>query len=178
MQALLAKAAKIKLAIFDIDGVLTDGKLYFSDNNVEHKSFYVQDGLGLQMLQKSGVPVALLSGRSSPLITRRAEELGIQHVYQGHADKIPAFLQLKKQLQLDDQEIAYIGDDLPDLPLIRRVGLGIAVANAHPLVSEYAAWKTTASGGNGAVREVCELIMRAQKTLDAVYARYLATDAV
>lgn len=162
---ILAKAAKIKLAIFDVDGVLTNGQLYFHPNGDELKVFHVHDGLGLKLLQQSGVAVAIISSRTSAAVEQRLTALGVQHIYQGQADKRPAFDQLLTKLKLTTEQVAYTGDDLPDLPLLRSAGLGIAVANARPLLLQHAAWQTQASGGQGAVREICELIMQAQGTL-------------
>lgn len=169
---ILKKAQKIKWAIFDVDGVMTDGRLYFGPNGDEHKVFYVHDGLGLKLLQRTGVTVAVISSRESPVVTQRLHNLGISHIYQGQDDKRLVFQELLKTFQLDHEQIAYVGDDLPDLPLIQQVGLGICVANAHPLLKQHAVWQTSAKGGRGAVREVCELLMEAQGTLQATYEDY------
>jgi 3-deoxy-D-manno-octulosonate 8-phosphate phosphatase (KDO 8-P phosphatase) len=166
-KTILAKASKIKLALFDVDGVLTDGRIYIGNNGEEHKDFHTQDGLGLKLLQKSGVAVGLITSRQSSAVTIRAEQLGIKHIYQGQTEKEPAYEELLNKLHCCDEEVAYVGDDLPDLRLICRAGLGIAVANAVPLICQFADWQTNARGGQGAVREICELIMHAQQTLTA-----------
>lgn len=173
MESVLAKAAKIKLVIFDVDGVLTDGRIYLDNHREELKAFFIQDGLGLKLLKKTGVEIAIITSRQSNILQHRMDELGIQHVYQGHANKVVPFEKLLTALNLTAEQVAYVGDDFPDLPLIRRSGLGIAVANAIPLVKQYAAWQTTACGGQGAAREVCELIMKAQNTLTSVLEDYL-----
>ena len=170
---LLKKAARIKLIIFDVDGVLTDGKLYFDSKGREQKVFHVHDGLGIKLLQQSGVKVAIISSRNSTAVKKRMKNLGIEHIYQGQENKSIAFANLTKKLQVSPEQIAYVGDDLPDLPLICKVGLGIAVANAVPLVKQYAYWQTHAKGGEGAVREVCEIIMQAQGMLDEMQAHFL-----
>lgn len=169
----LIKAAKIKLAIFDVDGVLTDGRLYFDPHGNEYKVFYVHDGLGFKLLKQSGVEVAIISSRNSSIVNLRMQNLGINHVYQGQEDKTKAFADLLVKLKLLPEQIAYVGDDLPDLPLIIRAGLGICVANAHALLKQHATWQTQAKGGKGAAREVCELIMEAQGTLQVAYEKYL-----
>jgi len=170
---LFAKAAKIKLVIFDVDGVLTDGSLYFGETGEEYKVFNVHDGLGFKLLQSTGVIIAVISSRKSKMVNDRLQNLGVKYIYQGQEHKKAAFDELLATLQLQPTEVAYVGDDLPDLALIQQVGLGICVANAHPLLKQHAAWQTEARGGHGAAREVCELIMAAQETLPAVYQQYL-----
>jgi 3-deoxy-D-manno-octulosonate 8-phosphate phosphatase (KDO 8-P phosphatase) len=166
------KAAKIKLAIFDVDGVLTDGRLYFDANSNEQKVFYVHDGLGIKMLQDSGVKIAIISSRESSIVTKRMQSLGVEFIYQGQKYKRVAFNNLLNQLNLKPEQVAYVGDDLPDLYLIKTAGLGIAVANAVSVVRENATWCTEKNGGQGAVREVCEFIMQAQGTLDNAIEKY------
>lgn len=170
---LLKKATGIKLVIFDVDGVMTDGKLYFDAKGDEQKVFYVQDGLGIKLLQQSGVKTAVISSRTSLAVKIRLENLGIAHIYQGQENKIIAFNELLKNLRLTPDQVAYVGDDLPDLPLICKAGLGIAVANAVPLVKQYAFWHTQAKGGEGAVREICEIILQAQGTLLEMQSSFL-----
>jgi 3-deoxy-D-manno-octulosonate 8-phosphate phosphatase (KDO 8-P phosphatase) len=170
---LLKRAAGIKLVIFDVDGVMTDGKLYFDAQGGEQKIFHVHDGLGIKLLQQSGVKVAVISSRSSLPVQSRLENLGIAYIYQGQENKITAFNELLENLQLTPAQIAYVGDDLPDLPLICKAGLGIAVANAVALVKQYAFWHTRAKGGEGAVREVCEIILQAQGTLLEMQSSFL-----
>lgn len=172
-KSIISKTKAIKLVIFDVDGVLTNGNICLDANGAEHKCFYVQDGLAMKHLQQTGVAVGIISSRESTAVTHRMRALGIQHVYQGQTDKKPAFIKLQTELNLKLEEMAYVGDDLPDLPLIKCAGLGIAVANAHPFVLRSATWCTHANGGAGAAREVCELIMYGQGTLETIYQRYL-----
>ena len=167
------RAQAIKLAIFDVDGVLTDGRLYFLSDGGEFKSFNTLDGQGIKMLIASGVRTAIISGRSTPVVERRAQNLGIQHLYQGREDKLVVLDELLAELNLNYSEVAFLGDDLPDLPVMRRVGLGMAVASADGFVRQHAHGVTQARGGEGAAREFCELIMRAQGSLDAAQAVYL-----
>jgi 3-deoxy-D-manno-octulosonate 8-phosphate phosphatase (KDO 8-P phosphatase) len=162
---LLQKIERIRLLALDVDGVLTDGRLYFLPDGGEIKVFNSLDGHGLKMLQRSGVTVALITGRSSTAVARRAAELGISHLHQGSEQKLPIFDGLLEQLGLDYSQAAFMGDDLPDLPLIRRAAVGMTVANAHPLVRQSADWQSTLAGGQGAVREACDLIMQTQGTL-------------
>ena len=169
----MRKAAQIKLLICDVDGVLSDGKVYFGESGQEFKNFNIKDGLGLKLLQKIGVQVAIITGRSSDIVARRAAELGIVNVYQGKSDKRATYQKLQQTLQLAPQQIAHIGDDLPDLALMRMSGLGIAVADAHPFVRQHADWVTDLNGGVGAVREAADLILHAQNKLDAILNTYL-----
>lgn len=174
MESILNRAKLIKLLICDIDGVFTNGQLYIDNNGEElFKPFHIHDGLGVKLLMKSGVDVAIITAKTSKIVTHRMQALGITHLYQGYEDKIVPFEELARHLELSYEQIAYLGDDLPDLPVIRRCGLGIAVANATPFVKKYAHWCTQASGGQGAVRETCELIMQAQDTMAMLYERYL-----
>jgi len=167
------RAAGIRLAIFDVDGVLTDGRLFFMPDGTEFKSFNTLDGHGIKMLMASGVEVAIISGRKSPLVEKRAANLGIRHLIQGREDKLNALAELREHLPFELDQIAFLGDDLPDLPVMRRVGLGVAVATADSFVREHAHGVTAAAGGAGAAREFCELIMRAQGTLDRAREAYL-----
>lgn len=173
MTSILEKAAAIKLVIFDVDGVLTDRKIYFSDNGHEYKAFNSLDGFGLKALRQTGVEIGIITTRNSPVVQRRMDELGVKYVYQGYHDKLIALAELMKRLDLSLPQVAYVGDDLPDLPIMRRCGLGIAVADAAEFVRQHADWQTVADGGKGAAREVCELIMRAQNTLTHIYEQYL-----
>jgi 3-deoxy-D-manno-octulosonate 8-phosphate phosphatase (KDO 8-P phosphatase) len=129
--------------------------------------------MGMRMLIKSGVEVGIITARNSEVVTKRMQDLEIKYVYQGNADKVPAYEDLKQKLNISDEEIAYVGDDLPDLPLLRRVGLGITVPNAPQIMQQYAAWTTKKKGGKGAAREVCELIMQAQGSFDLAIQAYL-----
>jgi len=169
----LARAAKVKLVVFDVDGVLTDGRLLIGDNGVEYKAFHSRDGHGMKMLARTGVELAVITGRRSQLVAERMESLGISHVHQGHASKLPVFEKLLADLALDEEQAAYVGDDVVDLGIMARVGLAVAVANAHPLVLETAHWHTVSDGGRGAAREVCDLVMHAQGTLEGVHRDYL-----
>lgn len=171
----LAKAKNIKCLICDVDGVLTDGLLYLDNFGNELKSFHVQDGIGLKLLMAAGIEVAVITTSKNAVIDHRMEQLGIKHYFKGQIEKTDAYNQLKARLNLSDEEFAYIGDDLPDLAVIRQVGFGVAVANAVNQVKEFTAWQTEKTGGRGAVREVCELILRAQNLLDLALSRYLAS---
>jgi 3-deoxy-D-manno-octulosonate 8-phosphate phosphatase (KDO 8-P phosphatase) len=156
------RAARVRLVVFDVDGVFTDGCLYYGAGGEELKVFHVHDGQGVKRLLKSGVAVAVISGRESAAVARRMQDLGIAHVFQGDEDKLPIFERLLKKLSLGADEVACVGDDLPDLPLLARAGLAIAVCNALPEVRTRAQHVTQAGGGLGAVREVCDLIMAAR----------------
>ncbi len=173
MQDVLEKASRIRLVIFDVDGVLTDGNLYLGNSGEELKTFNIKDGLGIKLLMRSGVEVGVITGRSSKLVAQRMQSLGVRHIYQGQHEKLPAYRDLLAKLGLESGQVAYVGDDLIDLPLMRRVGFAVAVADAHSLVKQQAHWQTPAAGGRGAVREVCELLMKAQGTLDEAYRAYL-----
>jgi 3-deoxy-D-manno-octulosonate 8-phosphate phosphatase (KDO 8-P phosphatase) len=159
---LLARAARIRVAVFDVDGTLTDGRLWYGEDGRETKVFHVHDGLGLKRLQANGVQVAIITARISHPVALRAEELDIAHVYQGQGDKRGCLLELLDALKLVPEQAAFVGDDLPDLPAMRIAGLAVAVANAHPWVAEQAHWQTRLGGGRGAAREVCDLILHAQ----------------
>ncbi|WP_105173198.1 3-deoxy-manno-octulosonate-8-phosphatase KdsC [Pseudoalteromonas sp. T1lg24] len=161
-----AKASKIKLLICDIDGVFSDGRIYLGNDGEELKAFHTKDGFGIKSLINSGVQVAVITGRNSKIVENRMKSLTVQHIYQGQEDKIVAFNNLKHALSLDDENIAYIGDDSPDLPVMELVGFAVATNDAHPLVKRIADYKTTMVGGFGAVRELTDLIMLSQdKTL-------------
>jgi 3-deoxy-D-manno-octulosonate 8-phosphate phosphatase (KDO 8-P phosphatase) len=153
---------RMRLVAFDVDGVFTDGRFYLSNDGVESKSFNTQDGFGIRQLLKAGLEVAVISGRESPAVGVRMNELGVQHVIQGNADKVAAFETLVRQLGISEKETVYVGDDVPDLPLLRRVGVSVAVSNAHGEVKAECDYTTTAAGGFGAVREVCDLILNAR----------------
>ena len=166
------RAARVRLAVFDVDGVLTDGKLFFDEQGREYKAFHARDGHGLKLLRSTGVETAVISGRKSESVSRRMENLGIDHVFQGVEDKLPVLQVLCAQQALSLDQVAYVGDDLLDLAVMRRVGLGIAVADAHFTLLAVAHWQTRQTGGHGAVREVCDLLMYAQGTLAEVVERY------
>lgn len=152
----------IKLLILDVDGVLTDGTIWLSAQGEELKRFHIHDGLGLKRIQNAGIIVAIISGRSSKSVSARMAELNIHHVYQGCADKVSVFEKLINELGIKPQEVAYMGDDLPDLPVMRLVGLSIAVANACPEVKNIAHWQTQKEGGMGAVREICDRLLQSE----------------
>jgi len=156
------RARAVRLAIFDVDGVMTDGTLYFGPQGEALKAFNIHDGHGLKMLRASGVATAIISGRTSEAVARRAAELGIAHVVQGSQDKSAAFDGLLSSLGLEARACSFMGDDLPDLPVMRRCGLAVAVADAHESVRSEAHYVTRAGGGRGAVREFCDLVLRAQ----------------
>jgi 3-deoxy-D-manno-octulosonate 8-phosphate phosphatase (KDO 8-P phosphatase) len=171
---LIEKATKIKLAVFDVDGVLTDGKLILGESGNEYKSFHVCDGHGLVMLLESGCNIAVITARSSKIVAERMSSLGIEYVYQGEKDKGARLMQLIEELGLEREQVAYVGDDVIDLPAMIKVGLPIAVADARPEVKQHADWVTEDRGGQGAVREVCELIMKAQGKFDDRIKTYLS----
>lgn len=154
--------AEIRLVAFDVDGVFTDGRFYLSDDGVESKSFNTQDGYGVRALLNAGIAVAVISGRESGAVSKRMSELGVSHVLQGCGDKIAALEEIIAALGISVAECAYVGDDIPDLPLLNHVGYAVAVANAVPALHEQCDYSTLATGGFGAVREVCELILGAQ----------------
>lgn len=156
------QASRIKLLVLDVDGVLTDGKIYLSGSDRELKAFNVRDGSALVRAQREGLNVALVSGRRSPAVDIRARELGIDDVYQGITDKLPVLEELMEQYACGRDETAYIGDDIPDLPIFHRVGWAIAVADAHPSVIEAADYRTRRKGGEGAVMEIVELILNSR----------------
>ena len=167
------RAKKIKLIIFDVDGVLTDGGLYFSDEGIELKRFNSLDGLGIKLLKKNGVEPAVISARDTHNVAHRMKNLGIEHFYQGQNDKLIAFNQLLKKLAIEADQVSYVGDDIIDLPVMRNIGLPIAVANAHELVKDNACLITEKRGGHGAVREVCDFILKAQNNYDSAMSAYL-----
>lgn len=174
MQDIQKKASQIKLVIFDVDGVLTDGSLFLGDDGQEYKAFHSKDGHGMVMLQQSGVMIGIITGRTSEVVRKRMESLGIKHVFQGQKDKLPAYEELKQELSLSDEQVAYVGDDVVDLPVMTKVGLSIAVQDAHALTKEHAHWITPSNGGRGAAREVCEMLMHSQGQLDSALEYYLS----
>lgn len=170
--AVLAAAKAIKLVIFDVDGVLTNGQLHFIDGK-ECKSFDSQDGLGIALLLRAGIDVAIISGNVSTAVTARFAKFSMPHIYQGVIDKHEKYQLIKADLQLADSEVAFLGDDLIDLPVMRQVGLPAAVANADAFVKQHSLWVSTRLGGQGAVREFIELILAAQDKLTAIQAGFL-----
>lgn len=173
MRDLLAKAAQIQLAIFDVDGVLTDGRLYLGNDGNEFKAFHIRDGQGFKMLLDSGVDIAIISGRRAASVERRLSDLGVRYAYLGVDDKLAAFHHLLDRLGLSAEQAAYVGDDLIDLPVMTQVGLAIAVQNADPFVKQHAHWQTPSAGGHGAAREVCELLLEARGQLAELRSRAL-----
>jgi 3-deoxy-D-manno-octulosonate 8-phosphate phosphatase (KDO 8-P phosphatase) len=173
--SVLAKAASIRLIALDVDGIMSDGKVYFSASGDELKAFNILDGLGLKQLMAAGITVAVITGRRSPLTEKRMTDLGIVHLLQGREDKRTALLEIVDLLGIPASDIAYMGDDLPDLPALRYAGLSITVPNSYWLVKEHADYCTRIRGGDGAVREACDLILAAQGKLDTALAPYLET---
>jgi 3-deoxy-D-manno-octulosonate 8-phosphate phosphatase (KDO 8-P phosphatase) len=173
MQAVLEQARKVRLMIFDVDGVLTDGRIYYSDSGQELKAFSTLDGHGMRMLMSSGVQVAILTGRRSDVVSHRARNLGITHVLQGVEEKRSAFLALASSLGFETSECGYMGDDVVDLPVLTRCGFAASTREAPEIVRRHAHFIATQAAGAGAAREVCELLMQAQGTLDAALAPYL-----
>ncbi len=167
-------AKAVKLMIFDVDGVMTDGGLYYTESGEELKAFNTLDGLGLKMLQASGVKLAIITGRTSKLVEHRARNLGLDYLYQGAHNKLEVFQQLLQEAGVQPEQCGYMGDDVVDLPVMRRVAFSVAVPDAPQIVRQHADYVTVARGGFGAVREACELVMREQGTLDAALAPYLA----
>ena len=170
---LTSRAKLIRLVAFDVDGVMTDGGLYYSDSGEEFKRFNSLDGHGLKMLHASGVEIAIITGRTSRCVATRAQNLGIAHVYQGVENKLEAMVDLLNKLKLSRDAAAYMGDDVVDLTVMRHVGMAITVPDAPLLVREHSHYITQRNGGYGAVRETCEMIMSAQDTLDKQLALYL-----
>jgi 3-deoxy-D-manno-octulosonate 8-phosphate phosphatase (KDO 8-P phosphatase) len=158
----IKQARRIKLLLLDVDGVLTDGKIHLDDEGREMKVFDMHDGHGITLLHRAGIQVGIISGRSSRSVELRAKQLSIQEVHQGVADKVKVYEEILSRCRLKDEEVAYIGDDLVDLPLLRRVGLPVVVANAHEAVKKNVDWVTKRAGGAGAVREVVDHLLKSQ----------------
>lgn len=167
------RARHIRLLLLDVDGVLTDGRLYYSERGDELKAFHIQDGLGIKLLQRQGVEVGIITGRSSALLRRRAGELGIHPVIQGREDKSAALDELLARNPRDLREVAFMGDDLPDLAIMARVGFALTVADCAGAVATRVHWRSTRGGGQGAVREAAEFILAARGKLDATVESYL-----
>lgn len=159
------QAAATRILFCDVDGVFSDGRIYMGNSGEELKAFHTKDGFGIKALIASGVEVAIITGRRSQLLENRMQSLGVKHLIQGCEDKITAMDELLSSLGLTREQAAFVGDDVPDLECIKAVGLGIGVADAHPLVAQHADWITTVRGGFGAVREITDTIMQAQDTL-------------
>jgi len=167
-EAVLDKARDVKLVVFDVDGVLTDGSLTLGPDGGEYKTFNIRDGQGIKCLMESGVEAAILSARSSRALSTRARELGIEHVESGATDKPRAFRALVSKRALEPDQCCCIGDDVADIPVLLQCGLGVAVADAHHALRHVAQWVTPSGGGRGAVRELCDTILYAQENLDAI----------
>jgi 3-deoxy-D-manno-octulosonate 8-phosphate phosphatase (KDO 8-P phosphatase) len=176
MKLVIEKTKSVRLLILDVDGILTDGVIYYGSDGMQRKGFHIHDGLGIKLLQKSGVQVAVISGKKSAGVEARLAELNIEHAYLGNDNKLPLYAELKQKLNLNDEQIAYMGDDLPDLPLLRRVALAITVPQAPEIIKQYCHYITTTHGGAGAVREACEFIMHAQENYESVIKSYLFDD--
>ena len=172
-EELQARTAKVKLLIMDVDGVLTDGRIFIRDNGEEIKSFHTLDGHGLKMLHAAGVRTAIITGRDAPSVAVRVQQLGINYYFKGISDKLAAYGELLAQAGVAEDECAYIGDDVVDLPVMLRCGLSAAVPEAHWLVRKHAGYITQSGAGCGAVRELCELVMQAQGTLAAALESYV-----
>lgn len=166
---LISKAKKIKLVIFDVDGVLTDGMLNYGPEGELFKQFNVKDGVGIKLLQQQGINVGVITAKDSRPLSQRMNDLSVQYFYPGCNDKIKAFTELKNTLMLDMEQIAYVGDDVIDLPVMEQVGLSIAVQDAHDFVKKRAHYITQATGGQGVAREVADLILDAQFELEKLY---------
>ncbi len=173
MQDLIKQAGKVKLLVLDVDGILSDGKIIYDANGVETKQFNVKDGIGTKALKKIGIPTAIITGRTSPMVAKRAEEMGVAHVVQGRDDKLVALDELLKDLPYELADCAYMGDDLPDLKALQSVGFSATVPNAHQEVLSRVMMVTTRAGGEGAVREVCDLILKGHDKYDEHLSDYL-----
>jgi 3-deoxy-D-manno-octulosonate 8-phosphate phosphatase (KDO 8-P phosphatase) len=171
---LLEKAKNIRLLICDVDGVLSNGKVYYSNTGDEIKSFNIKDGLGIKQLLNNDISVAIITGRQSEIVERRAKELGIPFIYQGKKDKRQAYQTIITELGIQPSQVAHVGDDLPDLPLMQMSGLGISVNDGHYFVRQNADWCTELDGGTGAVREIADMLLTAQQKLDSVHYGYLS----
>lgn len=168
-----ARAAKVRLLALDVDGTLSDGRLWFTSDGKEMKAFHVLDGYGMKLLREHGIEVALITARESQVVQARARDLGLRHVYQGARDKLESLTHLCAALSIKPDQVAFMGDDLLDLPLLHAVGFATAPANAHPWIRDYAHWRSHAGGGEGAVRELCDLILMAQGKIEPILRRFL-----
>jgi 3-deoxy-D-manno-octulosonate 8-phosphate phosphatase (KDO 8-P phosphatase) len=168
----LARAKQIKLVLFDVDGVLTDGRLYLDNRGEEYKAFNSRDGHGLKMLMRNGVEVGIITGRQSDIVAHRTRELGIKHVRQGAADKLPVYETMVRELGLNHEQVAFVGDDVVDLPIMLRVGLAVCPRDGHFLVQRHSHWVSRNDGGRGCARDVCELLMLANGRFSAEMQRY------
>lgn len=170
----ISRAARVRLMIFDVDGILTDGSLHYGPDGESIKTFNVLDGHGIKLLQQSGVATAIISARKSDIVARRAADLGIRHLHQGVHDKRVAFEELLAHTGVGADACGFVGDDVIDLPILLRVGFAASVPNGHPEVRSRVHYVTSASGGRGAARELCDFILRAQGNYEAALAPYLS----
>jgi len=170
--------AKIKLLLLDVDGVLTDGRIIYDNQGNELKAFDVKDGHGLKMVQRAGIKVGIITGRRSAVVSRRAQELGIEILYQGALRKLEPYLEILSAQNLTDQQVAYVGDDIVDLPILHRVGFSATVADAVPDLFPCVDYVATRPGGGGAVREICDLLLRASGRWDEITKRYFAVTGI
>ncbi len=170
----LARAAKVRLVLFDVDGVLTDGRLILGDDGQEYKTFNSKDGHGIKMMQRNGVSAGIITGRTSKVVEHRVRDLKIAHVHQGCAEKLPVYRKLIAELGLTPEETAFVGDDVVDLPIMLNVGLAVAPHDAHPLVRSHAHWTTPSGGGRGCARELCELMLYAHGAYEREMRGYLS----
>lgn len=176
MSELLEKASHIRLLVLDVDGILTTGLLYYDHEGNEIKSFHIQDGLGIKLLQQMGIQVAIISGKTSTAVEKRMHTLGIEHLHLGVEHKLPFYQKIKAALQLEDKQIAYMGDDVIDLPILIRAGFSITVPEAIPIIKQKVDYITKKSGGLGAVREICDKILQAQGLYDVMLESYLTLE--
>ena len=175
---LLSRFKNIKMLVLDVDGVMTDGGLTIGDDGQEYKTFHAHDGLGMKLLKATGVELAIITGRTSNVVKKRAESTGVSHFYQGAEDKLEAFNDLVSKSGLQANQCAFMGDDVVDLPPMLKCGLALAVPDSPALVLKYAHFVTSKAGGRGAVREVCELIMQAQGSFDVQMERFLTQASI
>lgn len=173
MKDLNALASTIVIAVFDVDGIFTDGQLIYNGDGSESKAFSVQDGLGIKLLKQAGISAAIITGRTSEAVKNRAQNIGIDYLYQGRDDKLVALKELLNDLELNQQQVAYMGDDLPDLSAIQFANIGASVVNADPFVKKHADWVSERKGGFGAVREFAEALLSAQGKLEEIQSKYL-----
>ena len=171
-EKLAAALKQIRLLLLDVDGVLTDGRIIYNDRGEETKVFHVRDGLGLRLLMQAGIEVGVVTGRSSRALFHRCRNLGITRIYDGVSDKVAALESILAETGLEKDQTAFVADDLPDLGILQRVGLALAVADADPLVRQHAAWVTGAPGGKGALREIAEAILKAQGQWEQALERF------
>lgn len=164
-KTLFERFSKVRLLVLDVDGVFSDGRIYLGNDGEELKAFHTRDGFGMKALKNAGVQTAVITGRQSEIVQRRMQHLEVTNIYQGQGDKTDAFKELLEHHSLTAEQVAYVGDDTPDLPLVQQSGVGIAVKDAHPSVQQQSQYITRCSGGFGAVREVCDLIMLSQGLL-------------